>query len=94
MNDFPNAASPPDDSDPIDARILAIQLEAAQWADQPCRICGKTLTMEDITSDAYFAGFAGARRHAAHGVCWRNMCALVQQMNSEGRLWVLLERKP
>lgn len=88
MTDFPNA------DDPIDARTLAVQLEAAQWASEPCRICGRTLTIEDITTDAYFAGFDGGKRHAAHGVCWRNMRLLVQQMNSGGRLWVLLEQKP
>lgn len=49
------------------ARDLAI----AAYANEPCRICGRMLTVDDIQQNAVFAGYAkDAPSRSAHKTCW------------------------
>lgn len=41
------------------------------YSDEPCRICGKLLSEDDL-NDAVYAGYSqGDKSRAAHGECWR-----------------------
>jgi len=51
----------------------AIGMALAMYANEPCRICGKTITEADV-SQALFAGYSqrGSSR-SAHRRCWYGM---------------------
>jgi len=43
----------------------------AMYADEPCRICGVILTLNDIFDGAVFAGYSkNNEARAAHKKCW------------------------
>jgi len=48
-----------------------VNLAMSMYAGEPCRICGKLLTMEDINDGAVFAGYDNSSR-SAHRLCWEN----------------------
>ncbi len=44
----------------------------SMYANEPCRICGKLLSSEDV-NDAVFAGYDRSdKSRSAHGECWRS----------------------
>ena len=48
-----------------------VNLALAFYAGEPCRICGKPLTMEDINDGAVFAGYSKDNSsRSAHRLCW------------------------
>lgn len=51
----------------------AERLAKAFYADEPCRICGKLITMADIQNGAVYAGYSKDNKsRSAHENCWRN----------------------
>lgn len=51
-------------------RLLAAQLSVyAQWQGEPCRFCGKEISLDDAKT-AVFAGREGDHQHIAHKACW------------------------
>lgn len=53
------------------------------YINEPCRICGKNLTMDDVM-DAVFAGYSKDNRsRAAHRACW--------ELNKPKEQWVFPE---
>lgn len=56
-----------------------VQLALSMYADEPCRVCGRLLTMNDLNRGAVFAGYnrAGTAR-AAHKRCWDNFVEMLQ----------------
>ena len=86
---FPNAAPPPESDDAINARDFALQMELAQWAGQQCRICGRELTWEDVSTPgmSVFAGVATTGEtagRAAHARCWRGMAQVARELINSG----------
>jgi hypothetical protein len=48
----------------------AALLALAMYANEPCRICGKLITVDDLAS-AVFAGYSiDSRSRSAHKACW------------------------
>lgn len=53
------------------SRESAARIAMSMYAGEPCRICGKTLTMKAIESGAVFAGYSKDNKsRAAHKECW------------------------
>jgi hypothetical protein len=49
--------------------ILEILLD--MYVDEPCRICGELLTLEDIKNGAVYAGYSSDNiGRSAHKKCW------------------------
>ena len=58
-----------------------IDLAIIMYADEPCRICGQTLTLEDIKAGAVFAGYSADRAsRSAHKHCWDNALEIMREM--------------
>ncbi len=48
-----------------------VELTQSKYANEPCRICGKLLTLEDVTNNIIFAGYSlNQETRAAHSECW------------------------
>jgi len=61
-----------------------IDLALAMYADEPCRICGHTLTLEDIKAGAIWAGYsADGKSRSAHKHCWNNAMEIWREMHPE-----------
>lgn len=55
---------------PENYKYLA-KVALSMYANEPCRICGSLLTMEDMENGAVFAGYSnGSAARAAHKACW------------------------
>jgi hypothetical protein len=53
------------------SRESAVRIAMSFYAGEPCRICGKTLTMKDIEDGAIYAGYSkNNESRAAHKNCW------------------------
>lgn len=52
-------------------RSYLTQVALSMYSNEPCRICGELLTMDDLNSGAVFAGYsADSAARAAHKACW------------------------
>jgi len=52
-------------------RDIALDLIFEMYANEPCRICGKNITIEQVKSDAVFAGYSQDNKsRSAHKECW------------------------
>ena len=61
-----------------------IDLALCMYADEPCRICGRILSMEDIKSGAVFAGYSKDNKsRAAHKHCFDNAMEIWREMHPE-----------
>lgn len=48
------------------------RIAASMYANEPCRICGVMLTMDDIDNGAVFAGYSSNNAaRSAHKACWQ-----------------------
>lgn len=48
-----------------------LKLALSAYQDEPCRICGKPVTMADLEAGAVFAGYnADNTSRSAHKHCW------------------------
>ncbi|HLL74850.1 MAG TPA: hypothetical protein VK421_06260 [Pyrinomonadaceae bacterium] len=63
--------------DQTDENFLTLSKERARrlilpmYAGEPCRVCGRLLTMADLEAGAVFAGYsAGNKSRGAHASCW------------------------
>lgn len=53
-------------------RSYLVTLAVSMYTNEPCRICGELLTMEDMRNGAVFAGYSNDNAaRSAHGSCWR-----------------------
>lgn len=53
-------------------RSYLLNIALSMYTNEPCRICGELLTMEDMRNGAVFAGYSSDNAaRAAHGECWR-----------------------
>jgi len=53
-------------------RSHLVNLAVSMYTNEPCRICGVLLTMEDMRNGAVFAGYSNDNAaRSAHGDCWR-----------------------
>lgn len=53
-------------------RQYLVDLAVSMYTNEPCRICGELLTMEDMRNGAVFAGYSSDNAaRSAHGECWR-----------------------
>ncbi len=49
----------------------ALDIVFGMYSNEPCRICGKNVTLEQIKSDAVFAGYSQDNKsRSAHKECW------------------------
>lgn len=49
------------------------RVAVSMYANEPCRICGKLLTMDDLHDGAVFAGYSTDNKsRSAHNACWEN----------------------
>jgi hypothetical protein len=59
------------------AKIHAARMALAMYTNEPCRICGRMIGVDDL-KDLVFAGYSKRwPARAAHGRCWRgflDMC--------------------
>lgn len=64
-----------------DTRKLAAHVALSMYANEPCRICRRLLTMDDLKDGAKFASYSvdGTAR-AAHRVCWDNFVELLRTL--------------
>ena len=47
------------------------QIALSMYANEPCRVCGKLLTMDDLRNGAVYATYsADSTSRAAHKDCW------------------------
>lgn len=67
-----------------DTRQKAYTIALSMYADEPCRICRRFLTWDDLHDGAKFAGYSvdGTSR-AAHRVCWENFEELLRTLPVE-----------
>lgn len=50
---------------------LTWRIAIGMYANEPCRICGDLLTMDDVIDGAVFAGYSkNNTSRAAHKACW------------------------
>jgi hypothetical protein len=57
----------------------AIGMALLMYADEPCRICGKLLSLEDVKDGAVFAGYADDNlSRSAHRRCWEGMVSVAR----------------
>jgi len=55
----------------MDKPAAAAEIAIAMYANEPCRICGEILSLDDIRAGAVFAGYSsGNEARAAHKSCW------------------------
>lgn len=55
-----------------DNRKALSKLALSMYANEPCRICGELLTMDDLNAGAVFAGYSSDNRaRSAHKACWQ-----------------------
>ncbi len=48
-----------------------VRMALAQYANEPCRICGENVTGEDVFTNAVFAGYSeNDVARSAHKTCW------------------------
>jgi hypothetical protein len=48
-----------------------IRLALSTYVDEPCRICGKPITWQDIETGVVFAGYSDdLSSRSAHKACW------------------------
>lgn len=74
-----------------DTRKIAAGFALTLYADEPCRICRKILTMADVHDGAKFAGYSrDGKARAAHRVCWENFVEMLETMPAE-RLQELMQ---
>lgn len=75
-----------------ESRRVAFEMALSMYAGEPCRICRRILTREDI-DNAVFAGYSldGTAR-SAHRVCWENFVELVQTLPRE-QVYALVDRR-
>ena len=53
-------------------RATLAEAALSMYANEPCRICGITLTMDDLRNGAVFAGYnVDNSVRSAHLSCWR-----------------------
>lgn len=53
----------------------------SMYADEPCRICRRLLTMDDLRDGAKFAGYSvDGKARASHRVCWENFMELLRTL--------------
>lgn len=76
-------------------RPYMAHLALSMYADEPCRICRKLLTMDDLRDGAVFAGYSvdGTAR-AAHRVCWENFVELLVTLPDERLHEIITESEP
>lgn len=49
----------------------ALDIVFGMYANEPCRICGANITLEQVKSDAVFAGYSKDNKSRnAHKKCW------------------------
>lgn len=66
------------------ARKVAFGFALGMYADEPCRICRRLLTMDDLKDGAKFAGYSvDEKARVAHRVCWDNFVELLQTLPPE-----------
>ena len=76
----------------IHDRVIAAQVAIGMYAGEPCRICGKEITVEDLHL-VVFAGYSDdSKSRAAHGLCWSNLVDVVRKAHANGQLDALLRR--
>lgn len=62
-------------------RPAMAEFALSMYADEPCRICRRLLTMADLKDGATFAGYsADGTARAAHRVCWQNFEELLRTL--------------
>ena len=58
-----------------------VDLALAMYSNEPCRICGRILTIEDIRAGAVWAGYdKESSSRVAHKACWDNAMEIVREM--------------
>lgn len=63
-----------------------VRLAASMYANEPCRICGAMLTMDDINNGAVFAGYSSDNAaRSAHKACWQRSPGVDGKPNAD---WV------
>lgn len=61
-----------------ETREAALEMALSMYVSEPCRICRRALTRDDIR-EAKFAGYSrDGQARAAHRVCWQNFVELLQ----------------
>jgi hypothetical protein len=56
-----------------DNRKYLLEMALSMYANEPCRICGKLITLEDVHENAVFAGYSiDNKSRSAHKTCWEN----------------------
>lgn len=76
---------------PIDEREMAAKLAISMYAGEPCRICGREITVDDLEI-AVFAGYSDdSKSRVAHGLCWRNLVDVVRKAHKMGVLERILQ---
>ena len=69
-----------------DNRQYLLNLALSAYADEPCRLCGKRLTMDDLRNGAVFAGYSSDNTaRAAHKACWLRSPSVDKKPNAD---WV------
>lgn len=56
-------------------RLIDLALKA--YTDEPCRICGENLTLDDVLAGAVFAGYGQGGARAAHKDCWQTVVEII-----------------
>lgn len=63
-----------------DIRRIAFESALSMYANEPCRICGRILTMDDIKDGAKFAGYSDDNTsRVAHRRCWEGFVDVARQ---------------
>lgn len=62
---------------------VALAVALMMYANEPCRICGRQITVMDVRT-AVFAGYSDIRpARAAHRDCWEGLRDVVRTMDQE-----------
>lgn len=49
-----------------------VQVALSMYTNEPCRICGAMLTLDDVNNGAVYAGYSqDSAARAAHKSCWQ-----------------------
>ena len=63
-------------------RDLAVKIALSMYANEPCRICGQTITNQDV-KNAVYAGYGDDGR-SAHERCWEGMVKIANELLEAG----------
>lgn len=58
-----------------------LDMALSMYANEPCRICGIVLSLDDVKTGAVFAGYSQDNTsRAAHKRCWLGMVDVLQSL--------------